>query len=412
MSASSLTIRPASWNDRAAIAALVEGMGGHDGATALGSWTSALGAALQSPDSRVLVAERGRGVIGVAHLEARPSLVNGGREGWLGALAVAAPERGSGVGRALVDAIDREAVLLGCEAIALESTHWRNDAHRVYRTIGFVEQPPARRFRRPVHTDADGLVDRFFATAARAAAAVAGLLAQGGDVDVATGADGLPTKAIDRTAEAAAVAVLLELCLPIVSEEAGTIGRHPAGDEPWLALDPLDGTRNFTRGHPPWAIAIGLVERGAARAGYVVDLSSGRRWWGGPGAGALVDGRPATPSPGGLLVVPGLTDDSAPPRLPAGFDRLRMAGATTVELCRVADGAAGAFVDLDRGVVRVHDLAGPMAVLLGAGCTVVGRDGSVPVLEPDPGRPFHVIAAAPTTDVAALAAHSVPVGSP
>lgn len=411
MSTGPLTIRPASWDDEAAIAALLEGMGGHDGATVRPGWTSALGTALQSPDSRVLVAQRGGAVIGVAHLQTRSSLAHGSREGWLDVLAVAAGERGRGVGRALVDAIDRAAVLLGCQSIALESAHWRNDAHGVYRAIGFVEQPPARRFRRPVRPDADDLVGRFFATAARAASAVAGILSRGGDVEVATGADGLATKAVDRIAEDAAVAVLLELGLPIVSEEAGTIGRHPSANEPWLALDPLDGTRNLTRGHPPWAIAIGLVERGAARAGYVVDLSSGRRWWGGPDVGAWVDGRPASPRPGGLLVVPGLTGDSPPPRLPAGYDRLRMAGSTTVELCRVADGAAGAFIDLDRGVVRVHDLAGPMAVLLGAGCTVVDRDGSVPVLEPDPRRRYHVIAAAPTTDIAALGDHAVAVAS-
>lgn len=403
-----MKIRPSAWADRDAVAALVEAMGGHDDVTTGGSWTSSFAAAIQSSDDRVVVAERGGVVVGVAHLVARRSLVHGEREAWLGTLAVAPEARSTGVGRQLLDAVDREARLLGCSSIVLESSEWRLDAQRLYRATGFGEHEPARRFHRPVAATGADLVDRFLARAALAASAVAGAIAAGGEHEVGTGADGQPTKAVDWVAEAAVVAVLREVGVPIMSEEAGLVDGEPVRDgQPWIALDPLDGTRNLTRRHPPWAVSMGLVSGGVPLAGYVCDLSSGRRWWGVPGEGAWVDGRPATPRPGGFLVVPGTTPDDMATAVPPGFERLRMAGSTTVELCRVADGAAGAFADLDRGVVRVHDLAGPMAVLLGAGCIVLCDDGTVPRLLPDPKDSYRIVAAPSASDARALLARTV-----
>lgn len=393
-----MRVRSATWADRDDIAALVERMGGHDGETADAGWCHALGAALLASEHRVLVAEREGDVVGVVHIAARSSLSHGEREAWLGTIAVHPAERGSGVGHLLVEGAERAASDLGCDSVVLESSDWRLDAHAFYRGLGFEEHPPARRFVRRLLPGRGDLVDRFLSLAARAATAVGGSLASGSAIDVGLGADGLATKAVDAAAERAAVAVLGPLDLPIVSEEAGAVGgRMPRDGEPWIALDPLDGTRNFTRGHPPWAVSIGLVLDGRPLAGMVVDLSCGRRWVGVPGEGAWVDGREALPRPGGFLVVPGLTGSAPAPALPVGFDRLRMAGSTTVELCRVADGSAGGFADLDRGVVRVHDLAAAMAVLLGAGCTVVSPDGDEPYLRPDP-LEIHRIAAAASAD--------------
>lgn len=399
------TVRLATWADRHAIAGLVEGMGGHDGATVAPGWEAALGASLGHPDHRLVVAERAGRLVGVAHITARPSLLHGQREAWLGLLAVSPDGRGEGIGTQLLEAVDRHAELLGCAAVVLESSDWRTDAHGFYRSAGFAEASPAQRFSRPVPSDCGDLVERFLAAAARAAVVVEGVVAADDGRDDGVGADGLPSKSVDRLAEAAAVRELLALDLPIVSEEAGAIGgRLPEGAQPWIALDPIDGTRNLGRRHPPWAIAIGLVADGRPLAGYVVDLSSGRRWWGVPGDGAWVDRHLAQPRPGGLLVVPGLTPEGQVFPLAPGFDRLRMAGATTVELCRVADGAAGAFVDLHRGVAHPHDLAGPLAVLLAAGCTVRCADGTDPVLVPDPAHRYHLVAAASAADATALLA--------
>lgn len=52
----------------------------------------------------------------------------------------------------------------------------------------------------------------------------------------------------------------------ILSEE----GEHTFPDTEWCwVIDPLDGTTNFTRGIPIWAISLGLLYRGTPVFGYV-----------------------------------------------------------------------------------------------------------------------------------------------
>ncbi|MEM8906179.1 MAG: inositol monophosphatase family protein [Actinomycetota bacterium] len=205
-----------------------------------------------------------------------------------------------------------------------------------------------------------------------------------GRPDVGVGADGAATKAADRAAETSALGHLGRLGIPICSEERGHVGGRPDARARWIAVDPIDGTRNYLRSLPPYGFAAGLVDAGRPVAGVVVDLTSGRRWIGRQGEGATVDGRPCVPRAGGPVAVPSVApgDDVGP--LPSGHSRVRMSGSTTIDLCRVADGSLGAFVDLRRRVVHVHDLAGPLAVLVEAGVPVTTGDGSPPELPPDP----------------------------
>lgn len=91
---------------------------------------------------------------------------------------------------------------------------------------------------------------------------------------------------------------------------------------------------------------LALVRGSRPVAGLVVDLSSGRRWCAAPSLGGRVDGVAARPRSGGLLLLP----STEPHRLPClpdstGFTRIRLAGATSIDLCRVADGSAGGFID-------------------------------------------------------------------
>ncbi|GAA2545951.1 histidinol-phosphatase [Pseudonocardia hydrocarbonoxydans] len=65
-------------------------------------------------------------------------------------------------------------------------------------------------------------------------------------------------------------------------EEGGTVDGAARG---WV-LDPIDGTKNFSRGVPVWATLIGLTEHGTATVGVVSAPALGRRWWAAPGTGA------------------------------------------------------------------------------------------------------------------------------
>lgn len=151
-------------------------------------------------------------------------------------------------------------------------------------------------------------------------------------------------------------------------------------------------------GVSPWATTIGLVRDGAPLAGLVVDHASGRRWWAGSSGPARVDGHIARPRPGGLIVLPSIAPQELDRACVAGagglgLSRARIVGCTSVDLCRVADGSTGAFVDVTRAISRVHDIAGAMAVLRGAGAVILGLDGRAPRLEPDVDARFCIVAA-------------------
>ena len=79
-------------------------------------------------------------------------------------------------------------------------------------------------------------------------------------------ADRSPVTAADRAIEERLRRALARACPGefIVGEEFGAIGR--VSDTYWT-IDPIDGTRAFSRGLPSWAIMVGRVERGRAVLG-------------------------------------------------------------------------------------------------------------------------------------------------
>ena len=68
---------------------------------------------------------------------------------------------------------------------------------------------------------------------------------------------------------------------PVLGEEEG--GEDAGG---WI-LDPIDGTRNYTRGIPAWATLIAYADCVAV----VSAPALGRRWWAARGGGAFADRR-------------------------------------------------------------------------------------------------------------------------
>ncbi|MGZ4360481.1 MAG: GNAT family N-acetyltransferase [Gaiellaceae bacterium] len=78
----------------------------------------------------------------------------------LTALVVAGEARREGVGRALVEIVEREALRRGCELLTLTSGNQRGDAHRFYDSLGFAET--GRRFAKRLGrgTTARSVLDR------------------------------------------------------------------------------------------------------------------------------------------------------------------------------------------------------------------------------------------------------------
>lgn len=106
--------------------------------------------------------------------------------------------------------------------------------------------------------------------------------------------DSTPVTEADRAVEAELRRLLAE-ARPvdgILGEEQGATG---AGARRWL-LDPIDGTRNYTRGIPVWATLVALEEASAVRLGVVSAPALRRRWWAERDGGAYADGHPISVS--------------------------------------------------------------------------------------------------------------------
>lgn len=75
----------------------------------------------------------------------------------------------------------------------------------------------------------------------------------------------------------------------VLGEEGG--GDLTGARRGWV-LDPIDGTKNFSRGLPVWATLIALVVDGDPVVGVASAPALGRRWWAGRGRGAWTSDAP------------------------------------------------------------------------------------------------------------------------
>jgi 3'(2'), 5'-bisphosphate nucleotidase len=318
---------------------------------------AALATTLTDPDLRLLLGDRG----GVALLR-RAWAEDGHAE------AVLVRRRGARVTQPAVLAV---ASAWGCERVRDAATG----------ELVAVPTPP----------DDAPLAARFLHLAALAATRVEVAVALARDAgQESTKADGSPSLGADEAAHLAAAHALRPLGVTVLSEERSD--RPVPGDAPWVVLDPLDGTGNFRARLAPWAFSAALVQDGRPVAGLVADLSSGRRWSGAVGEGARRDGVPVRPRDAGTVVAP-TAPSGAAVVVPASARRVRVTGCTAVDVCLVADGAAGAWQNLDRSGTHVHDVAGGLALLAAAGGVALGPDGAPLRLRPDTETLFRFVAA-------------------
>ena len=195
------------------------------------------------------------------------------------------------------------------------------------------------------------------------------------------GADGTPTKKIDRVAEEAVLAQLRAsgLGFKVLSEEIGAV---TIGEEPYyfLHLDPLDGTYNAIKGIPFYAVSI-YLSKDDCRFGYVYDLAGGCKYYAESGRGAYQEpGNRLFVSRNGSLKDFSISAYTIRPNtarivgLGDRVRRIRTLGSTSLEMVMVASGKLDAFVDL-RGMMRVVDVAAGKLLIEEAGGTVSDANG-------------------------------------
>ena len=174
------------------------------------------------------------------------------------------------------------------------------------------------------------------------------------DLHVETKPDLTPVSEADRLVEST-------LRGRIAQERPGeaVLGEEEGGEDTsgWI-LDPIDGTRNYTRGIPVWATLIAYAERIAV----VSAPALGRRWWAERGSGAFADGEPIHVSGVGRLedatVLYGL--ERPPPARAYDAWHVRGFGDFWAHML-VAEGAADAAFDASG--LKIWDWA-PMKILV------------------------------------------------
>jgi 3'(2'), 5'-bisphosphate nucleotidase len=233
------------------------------------------------------------------------------------------------------------------------------------------------------------LLDEFTRIAARAAAAILAIAAPAATRRDKT--DSSPVTAADVASEAVILDGLRRLLpgVPTVSEEAGPERPRPQPSEPFLLVDPLDGTRDFLAGLPEYTVNIALVSEGRPVAGVVAAPALGLAWRGIAGVGAnrvaLAPGGPAgAPTPIHTRAWP-----SSTPRVLVSRSHLdaatvaymehlpqaeRIACGSSLKFCRLAEGAADLYPRL--APTSEWDLAAGNAVLTAAGGVVTRPDGA------------------------------------
>jgi len=94
---------------------------------------------LETPRSRVLVVDNGRGVVGAASFWIKPDLAHGDIVVEVPMLVVAADHRRNGVGRLLMEEVRSVASENGASLIELVATTANVAAREFYSSLGFVE---------------------------------------------------------------------------------------------------------------------------------------------------------------------------------------------------------------------------------------------------------------------------------
>lgn len=141
-------IRPLRRDDVAAVMQLHRELGWNPAFMADGTTLrQRLEALIGEENTLLLVAERKRQVVGYIHGEVIPYLLFAGREMFISEVFVMETVRGQGVGTALVNAIEKEAVKRKCFRISVLNSRERESYRRgFYPSLGYAERTQTANF--------------------------------------------------------------------------------------------------------------------------------------------------------------------------------------------------------------------------------------------------------------------------
>jgi len=197
--------------------------------------------------------------------------------------------------------------------------------------------------------------------------------------NIGIGADGTPTKYVDKLAEDVAIKFIkkADMNVNILSEEAGFLD---FGGEYTFVLDPVDGTRNAYRGIPFYSVSLGVGKSrlNDVEYGMVKNIPTGEVFFAEKDCGAFLNKkRIGVPDVPAKEILSSIT-------LGKNFDALtlslakkgvvRSLGSASLEMCMVAIGALDFYV-IGKEYLRVTDIAASTLIMREAGGVVTDIHG-------------------------------------
>ena len=201
-------------------------------------------------------------------------------------------------------------------------------------------------------------------------------------------APGVVALAIDREAQLL-IREVVQRQFPghdFVGEEGGgDIAALMHDGRPFWIIDPMDGTANYLRSYPQYAVSIALIEGGEPQLGVVYDPCRNEFFGAIRGQGAVLNGEPlscARPRPAIDALAATVFPQPGSPRMPVymaelgrvlrGFGGVRRSGSMALELAYLAAGRIDAFWEHDMGAW--HSAAG-IVLVRESGALIHSRDG-------------------------------------
>lgn len=167
---------------------------------------------------------------------------------------------------------------------------------------------------------------------------------------------------------------------------------------PVWVVDPLDGTNNFARSLPFFAVSVGLMDGNESLVGVIIDVVGQKEYYAVKGGGAFCNGEKITQPVFDTSYIPMLflnhgyaeTDrikfKKLADLLASDFNILKL-GTTALELCYIASGAVDGFICSGD---ELWDFAAGIVIAQEAGCVFTDWKGN-----PWDGTHSHLLIARP-----------------
>ncbi|MBN8808129.1 MAG: 3'(2'),5'-bisphosphate nucleotidase CysQ [Sphingomonas sp.] len=203
-----------------------------------------------------------------------------------------------------------------------------------------------------------------------------------------------------------AVDAMLRERLSALLPDAGWLSEETADDHVRLGkrrvwvVDPIDGTRDYVRGRPGWAVSVALVA-GEQPVIAVLDAPAvGQVWRAEAGKGATLNGAPIAHS-GRTAFAGSRTPTDTLPREDRDLVATPKPNSIALRIAHVAAGDADLLATLRWG--HEWDIAAAILIAREAGCAVTDALGRKLCFNTPRAEAFGVLASAPGIQLAALA---------